>query len=98
MNCSKISDFPRNASEARIFQRAGILATHVVEIICTDEPNESNSSELFDNNSSSSKNSSIITNDTLEESIYNMEIRGLRDAYANKIIVSHHLIILLDSF
>ncbi|KAF7997251.1 hypothetical protein HCN44_005528 [Aphidius gifuensis] len=78
-------DFPRTALEARIFQRAGILPTHVVEIICTDEPSESNYSSL-DNSTSSKTNSSIFINNTHEESSYEMEIHGLRDAYANKLI------------
>nr|XP_033326200.1 adenylate kinase 8 [Megalopta genalis] len=81
-------DLPRTKKEARIFQRAGIIPTHVIQLIVSNETGKSIYN--WDN---------VCMNDTCYQSckpfnfmaksdqrLYEKRLQGLREAYANVLI------------
>ncbi|XP_034948286.1 adenylate kinase 8 [Chelonus insularis] len=78
-------DFPRSKLEARALQRIGVLPTHVIEIVWTNKSDNSSDDDNSLNSSSSTRSSQ--TCEQTEEECYNLNINGLREAYANKLTI-----------
>ncbi|XP_078044807.1 adenylate kinase 8 isoform X1 [Augochlora pura] len=77
-------DLPRTKKEARIFQRAGIIPTHVIQLILSNETDNWDNVCINDTCYQSCKPLNFMSKS--DQRLYEKRLRGLREAYANVLI------------
>ncbi|XP_015433636.1 PREDICTED: adenylate kinase 8 [Dufourea novaeangliae] len=77
-------DLPRTKTEARVFQRTGIIPTHVIQLIVSNDAD--NYENIYMNDTCYHVCTPINIKRKMDERRYEKQLRGLKEAYANFLI------------